>query len=309
LEKVVLALLLGAGFSKWAADLPLGSQLFDFAVRPFGIQEQRRLERVEFLKRAWDAMNPAGIAEQFIATVLSSGDVRNKEDVLWYVVRRLSEPYIWQEWRAGRERRHVLMIDENRKWDRPGVRAAADFITQCGIRLSGVVTLNYDLLVEYALGSQGLNYGTVGEVLQGREPYPVSQWRNPVRLTGRLPLAKLHGSISWDAGGKYTEGRRGLSGKALIVAPTPEKQAPEGLRHQWDLSFRVLQLSTRIIVFGFAFNEYDLALLAHLTEAGRNLVDVAIVDVCSREDAVCGHKRASTHFSRRLGKAMNFGSG
>jgi len=28
----MLAILLGAGFSKWAADLPLGSNLFDFAV-------------------------------------------------------------------------------------------------------------------------------------------------------------------------------------------------------------------------------------------------------------------------------------
>jgi hypothetical protein len=200
-------------------------------------------------------------------------------------VRRLSEPYIWQEWHAGRVRRHVLMIDENRKWDRPGVRAAADFITQCSSQLSGIVTLNYDLLVEYALGSQGFNYGNCGEILQGRGPYPVSQWRNPVALTGRLPVAKLHGSISWDANGKYTDGRRGLSGRALIVAPTPEKRVPTALQEQWSLSSTILGRASRIVVFGFAFNDYDKAVLAHLTEEGKQLVDVAIVDVCSREDA------------------------
>lgn len=284
-EANMLALLLGAGFSKWAADLPLGSQLFDFAVEPFGVRERSRLERLRRLKRDWNTTNSAGLAEQFIGDVLSCGDVRSKEDVVWYVVRRLSEPYIWRESHAGRVRRHVLMIDENRKWDRPGIRATADFITQCRSQLSGIVTLNYDLLVEYALGSQGFNYGTFGEILQGRGPYPVSQWRNPVALSGRLPLAKLHGSISWDANGKYTDGRRGLSGKALIVAPTPEKRPPTALQDQWSLSSTILGRASCIVVFGFAFNRYDEAILAHLAEEGQNLVDVAIVDVCSREDA------------------------
>ena len=281
----MLALLLGAGFSKWAADLPLGSQLFDFAIEPSGVRERRRLERLIGLKDEWDARNPAGLAEQFIADVLLSQDVRSRKDVLWYVVRRLSEPYIWQEWHSGRPRRHVLMIDENRKWDRPGVRAAARFITRCGLQLAGIITLNYDLLVEYALGSQGFNYGIVGEVLQGRGPYPVSQWRSPVTLRGDLPVAKLHGSISWDADGRYTDGRRGLSGKALIVAPTPEKQPPTELGDQWELSSAILGRTSRMIVFGFAFNEYDQAVLTHLAEEGKNLVDVAIVDVCPRGDA------------------------
>jgi hypothetical protein len=281
----MLAILLGAGFSKWAADLPLGSNLFDFAIEPFGVREQCRLERLTKLKQAWSTRNPAGLAEQFIADILSCENVQSKDDVIWYVVRRLSEPYIWQEWQAGRIRRHVLMINENRKWDRPGVRAAADFIAQCRSQLSGIVTLNYDLLVEYALGSQGFNYGKCGEILQGRGPYPVSQWRNPVALIGRLPVAKLHGSISWDTNGKYTDGRRGLSGKALIVAPTPEKRVPTVLQEQWNLSSTILSRASRIIVFGFAFNDYDQAVLAHLAEEGQQIVDVAIVDVCSREDA------------------------
>jgi len=83
----MLALLLGAGFSKWAAGLPLGSELFDFALEPSGTREQHRLHRVRELKRNWDALNPDGLAEQFIASVLCCDDARSKEDVLWYVVR------------------------------------------------------------------------------------------------------------------------------------------------------------------------------------------------------------------------------
>ncbi|MDO8585639.1 MAG: SIR2 family protein [Armatimonadota bacterium] len=281
----MLAIYLGAGFSKWAAGLPVGSELFDFNVEPFGIREQRKLERTTSLKLAWDNTHPGGLAEQFIAHVLGCHDVCSTEDTIWYVVRRMSDPYVWQEWHAGRPRRHVLMIDENRKWDRPGVYKTADFLRQCGARMSGVVTLNYDLLVEYALGSRGFNYGITGEILQGRGPYPVSQWRNPVTLVGHLPLAKLHGSISWDATGRYTDGRRGLSGKALIVPPSPEKHRPMELDDQWNLSKTIIERASRMIVFGFAFNDYDQAVLAHLREAGSNLNRIAIIDICSREEA------------------------
>jgi len=81
----MLALFLGAGFSKWAGDLPLGSQLFDFAVESFGVREQHRLQRLIHHKQNWDAANPAGLAEQFIASVLSGDEDRSKEDVLWYI--------------------------------------------------------------------------------------------------------------------------------------------------------------------------------------------------------------------------------
>jgi len=282
----MLALFIGAGFSKWAGGLPLGSQLFDFAIEPFGEREARRLERLMHEKQKWDDENPVGLAEQFIAKVLSSGHDRDKKNVCWYIARRLSEPFIWQEWQGGRVRRHVIMIDENRKWDRQGVHLAAGFIVQCGMRLSGIVTLNYDLIVEYALGSKGFNYGIRGEILQGRGPYPVSVWQNSVRLTGPLPFAKLHGSISWDVSAKYTDGRRGLGGDALIVAPTPNKRPPPELRSQWRLSEKILRGARRILIFGFAFNDYDQAVLEHLRSAGQHVEEIGIIDLVSRtEDA------------------------
>lgn len=281
----MVALFLGAGFSKWAANLPLAAELFDLAVAPFGVRENRRIERISQYKQEWDAANPSGLAEQFVGAVMAGNDECRKQEVLWYIARRLSEPFIWEEWHAGRRRRHVLQLDETRKWGRAGVRPAADFIAQFGSRLAGIVTLNYDLLVEYALGSKGVNYGTPGQVLTGRGPYPVSQCRNPVRLTGPIQVAKLHGSISWDLDARYTDGRRGLCGDALIVAPTADKAAPAALEDQWRLSGTILGTARRLLVFGFAFNDYDAAVLAHLREAGRGIQQVAVVDVVSRVDA------------------------
>jgi len=35
--------LLGAGFSKWSANLPIARELFDLDIDPFGIREERLL--------------------------------------------------------------------------------------------------------------------------------------------------------------------------------------------------------------------------------------------------------------------------
>lgn len=169
------------------------------------------------------------------------------------------------------------MIDEYRKFDRPGVRRARDFLRRLG-HVAGIVTTNYDLLVEYALGTKEMNYGERGEVLTGRGPYPVSQWIKPVTLVGSISVAKVHGSISWDGTARYTDGRRGLTGDALIVAPTPEKGMPGSLGGTWALAARILDGSDSLLVFGFAFNPYDDELLQHLAIHGRNLRHVAVID-------------------------------
>ncbi len=277
-KRVGLAVLLGAGFSKWAAGLPVATELFDFKVEPFGVREEGKLKLVRLLKAAWDAEHAGGTAEQFIAHALEEPQ-QFCGAVLWYIVRRLSEPYVWTERHAGKWRRHVLMIDENRRLDRPGVARARDFLVGLGHDVTGVVTTNYDLLVEYALGTRLFNYGRRGEVLSGRGAYPLSQWRNPVALAGPISVAKLHGSISWDSNGRYTDGRRGLTGNALIVAPTPEKTPPAALAGVWELAGRILRGSSRLLVFGFAFNPYDKALLSHLAKHGRGLEAVMLLDI------------------------------
>lgn len=282
--EITLALFLGAGFSKWAANLPVASQLFDFNVEPWGPRELGKLEIVRSLKHNWDKSHPYGLSEEFIADALKFEE-KKKDAVLWYIVRRLSEPFIWKEYHAQKWRRHVLMIDENRKYDRPGVIQAQKFLKKYSTAsLAGIITTNYDILVEYALGTKGFNYGIPNQALTGRGPYPVSQWKNPVILKGNVPIAKIHGSISWDEHNQYTDGRRGLTGHALIVAPTSEKESSESLRFVWNLAKEILRKATRMIVFGFAFNPYDTSVLNLLQSEGKNLESVLLVNIGSNTE-------------------------
>jgi len=236
-----LVLFLGAGFSKWAAGLPVARELFDYNIDIWGPRDARKLNSVKSLKEDWDKTHTNGQTEQFIADALNFPQ-KDKEAILWYLGRRLSELFIWKEFCAGRWRRHVLMIDENRKLEIQGVTKARNFLQRFFTPiLSGIITTNYDLLVEYILGTKGFNYGISSQKLIGRGPYPVSQWKKSVTLKGKVKLAKIHGSISWDENAYYTDGRRAITGKALIVAPTPEKRPPESLKFTWDLAERILK--------------------------------------------------------------------
>ena len=275
----MVTLILGAGFSKWAANLPLAKDLFDLAIHPFGVREHKKLASMRALKNSWDLAHPTDPAEAFIDFATDQSR-EISQLVLWYVVRRLSEPYIWREWHAGKARRHVLTLDDHRKDERSGVQEARAFLLNVlGELLEGVITTNYDLLIEYALGSKGFNYGVLGEQLVGRGAYPLSTSLHPVVLTGSLPLAKVHGSISWDARAHYTDGRRGLTGNALILAPVPGKTAPSDLEGQWELAASVLDRGDLIVVFGFAFNPYDAELLDHFKTHGAKAKSVLLIDI------------------------------
>lgn len=271
----MISILLGAGFSKWAAGLPVASELFDFAIEPISKREEVLLSKIKLDKGHWDEIRPQAFAEEFIAWMIGQSD-QKKARVAWYVTRRLSEHFIAPIWGSMQ----TYMIDERRAAEHDGVKNAKRLLTRfIGLDSSGILTTNYDLLIEYALSTKGFNYGTRGEPLKGRNKNPLffSQG-GPVSLHGELPLAKLHGSVSWDSEARYTDGRCGIKGSALIVPPVAEKTMPWVLRNQWDLARQILQKSEKLLVFGFAFNPYDRALLDMLLEAGGNLRKVLLVD-------------------------------
>lgn len=277
----ILSLFLGAGFSKWAANLPVARELFDFNIEPWGPREQKKLSAVKVLKQKWDTSHPNEYAEKFIPEALTYSK-RDRQHVLWYIARRFSEPFIWRE---GTWRRHILMIDEQRAGDLHGIIKAKGFLNRCiSVGTSGIITSNYDMLIEYSLGTKGFNYGIPDQWLNGRGVYPMATYYKPVRLQGRVPLAKIHGSINRDSLAYFPEGRRGLTGNALIVAPTPEKRPPKELKFDWTLADTILRNSTKLLVFGFAFNPYDEALLTLLKDGGRNLKSVLLVNLHSKVD-------------------------
>jgi len=297
-----LAIFLGAGFSKWAADLPLARELFDFNFEPLGVRETAKFQFAQRIKRDWDRLHPNEPSEKFISEALTF-PAKQRQAVLWYIVRRLSNPFIrLDSLKNNRLQRHVVYIDEYEghnvldRWEMlerdkthkvyswKAIKKAKSFFGHPKEGLSGIITTNYDLLIEYSLGSAGFNYGVVGEQLAGRGisfrfySFQGSEFKD-VFLTGSIPLAKLHGSISWDAEKKYVDGRCGLSGKALIVAPTPEKSPPSNLYPVWDLSAHILNRTSHLIVFGFAFNPYDEAILNHLKENGKMIREVLLIDI------------------------------
>jgi hypothetical protein len=278
----LLSFFFGAGFSKWAANLPLADELFDYQITPWA-REQKKLDRVKTLKSMWDENHPNGLTEQFIADATQYAN-NDREAVVWYIVRRLSEPFVWKEYSSGRYRRHVLMIDENRRHAIEGVRKAMQLINiELLPSISGIITTNYDMLVEYSLSTKRFNYGIENQSLTGRGPYPLSQYgKGKVLLSGKIPLAKIHGSINWDDDNMYSDGRRGISGHAKIVPPSREKKPEVVLSPHWRLAEQILLKTSRLLIFGFGFNDYDEAVRGLLKKNGARIASVFVVNRTSK---------------------------
>lgn len=270
-----MTLFLGAGFSKWAFDLPLVSNLFDFDVSTTSEEEERKLQLITNDWEAWRKDNPDATPEQFVYWCMEKSTHR-KSRVIWYVSRRLTEPFMTRI----RGSYSAVMFDERAVRENERIVELKSFfeeLEECGLK--GVITCNYDTIVECVLGTSGFNYGQEGERLIGRGSNPQFPWQNAhAKVAGKIPLVKLHGSLSWDKGVKYTSGKPGRSGKAFIVPPAPEKVPPSELAGVWGLGANILKQSEYLIVFGFAFNPYDEALLDYLRENGSFIKKILLID-------------------------------
>jgi hypothetical protein len=247
-----IALFLGAGFSKWSCDLPLVADLFDFAVRVHSA-----------------TMHPLDHPEIFVGYAQGHGLRFNL--VNWYITRRLTEPFI-----VASSRRYTWYINSYHARHHPGILKAGQFLEMLScIGHVSMLTTNYDMVPEYALGTRGFNYGTVGEQI-GFTPYPHPR---PVYVTGDRSIAKLHGSISWDESKKFPDLRCGLTGKCLIVPPVTEKLPPKLLQKQWSLAKKNLAACDALLVFGFSFNESDKAIRKFVAKNLAPTANVVLIDV------------------------------
>jgi len=145
----------GAGFSKWACGLPTAPGLFDFDIKIWGQKEQQKLDEIKQIKGRWDVRHPDGKSEEFIKELIESS-AAEKKLVTWYVVRRLADPFILNPYSRYRT---VISIDDKRKLSFEGVRKAKYFIDSVNSpNLTGILTTNYDLLIEYCLGTDNFTY-------------------------------------------------------------------------------------------------------------------------------------------------------
>lgn len=89
----MISLFLGAGFSKWAFELPLVSQLFDFNISYLTASEEKKLHRIKEDWSVWIQKNPGTTYENFVYWCINKSSHRRSR-VVWYVNRRLTEPFV-----------------------------------------------------------------------------------------------------------------------------------------------------------------------------------------------------------------------
>lgn len=214
---------LGAGFSKWSCELPIASELFDFAIHADNQSEATKIEKLRKIYLSWKEKHSKSNNEQFIGFAQESRPSKNL--VNWYIVRRLTEPFV-----VVSSRRYTWYINSYHAREHKGIIRARNFLDSVTtLDRPIIVTTNYDMVIEYALGTRRFNYGRIGEQI-GFTLYP---YPKPLYVTGSLTILKLHGSISWDQTRKFPDLRHGLTGKCLVVPPMPEKAQPRLLKAQW----------------------------------------------------------------------------
>jgi hypothetical protein len=162
-KKGVVSVFVGAGFSKWAANLPIANELFDVGIADLCERDLRRRELIQYDWQKWRADNPGQTAEQFIFWSLNTSAHRRSR-VTWYITRRLSEPFMT---RIQGNFATMMINDRKAREDQGTIRARSFLSLLGGSNFAGIVTPNYDMLIEFALGTAGFNYGEVGKYLEG----------------------------------------------------------------------------------------------------------------------------------------------
>ena len=171
------------------------------------------------------------------------------------------------------------------------------------INLLGIVTTNYDIVVEKILGPLasgrlgGFNYGMPGEQLLGRHALS-SQWSYGfITVTGKVPLLKLHGSLNWNLSAegtvvKYVDCRpsrgRGYQKYQPLLFPPGGGPLAEALKPTWEQAQKVLRDSDVWMFCGYSLPEYDADICDLLTQSASGRVakvcvcDINPAPVCER---------------------------
>lgn len=261
----MISIFLGAGFSS-LGHVPLASDLFTEQPEVDVISRRRLVGRVLEGWRKWHNRT-GGTPEQYLAKLESSGG-KQWRDATWYVALMvaLRMGYVRVVGAKPTIVRHTLNVTS-------GIDAHETFWTTVFRRTEdvAVLTTNYDVLAERGLRPKprprvprpGFHYGAGPENLEG-SGYPSYAHIRPVRVEGKVPLLKLHGSISWALKDNrivhYHDCRPAIRGDAVIVAPVTEKNVPSVFRPIWSSAESALAKSNTWIIVGYSFPPYDLAI-------------------------------------------------
>jgi hypothetical protein len=180
--------------------------------------------------------------------------------------------------------------------------------------LAGVVTSNYDLLVERALRPRPVRGWPVSGFHYAGLPRPqiaygtAQPWRQrdgrrnaTIELTGEVPLAKLHGSLNWERLARPHGTARDvkvwqdlrssfrLDTTPAVVAPIPETEPAPWLEPVWEAAAGILKAADEWLIVGYSLPDYDAAIRGLLGDAARGQ-RVVVRD--PRADFIVGRFRA-----------------
>jgi hypothetical protein len=290
LKSFNVALLLGAGFAKpWG--LPLTSELMNFEeVKRHhfpGLWQQKTISEVEarWMERAADHGGSVDRFGQILrGTTLFEPFVR-------YVGLRLSSR-LWHvggaqqtKWGTGD---HVAMQGRL-----PSAYAGLINVLET-TTLTGIVTTNYDVVIEKILGPRrrgrlgGFNYGRVGEQLQGRHFTSSRGSYAHVTVTGSVPIAKIHGSLSWEFSRSgdlvhYVDCRPSRGRRYRVAVFPPGERGGNPFSSQVDLARQILASANVWIVIGYSFPPGDDDVNELIARSASHLELICVCDPRSSE--------------------------
>lgn len=283
----MLAVFLGAGFSA-PAGVPLASQLFDSEPDVDRITRRNLVERVVARWKRWHDEH-LGAPEQYLAHLEAHGGPLWR-DAQWYVGLRIALSTSRLE--------HVGMqptITRHNLDRTTGICCHEDFWTAIFRQTEdvGVITTNYDILAERGLRTGprprvprvGFHYEGGPEQLEGGG-YPSYTHIQKICTTGRVPLIKLHGSVSWSYRDgrlhRYHDCRPAIRGDAAIVAPVTNKLLPPYLQPAWGAAERILRSADCWVFVGYSLPEYDHLVRTLLQRSCRRGLSLHILDIDNR---------------------------
>ena len=206
----------------------------------------------------WHART-SGAPEEYLAELASSGG-RRWRDAVWFVSLVIASKMGELRWIGGQLRLAGHHIEKRSP-------AALEQFWTTLFRIQpdiSVITTNYDILAERGLRTAprprvprpGFNYGFGYESLAGRSLETRRSY-----IVGRVPLLKLHGSVSWSLERgqlvKYHDCRPAIRGDAAIVAPIVGKTIPRHLQRTWQVARSCLANASTWVVIGYSLPPYD----------------------------------------------------
>ena len=325
ITKMKVAMFVGAGFAK-AWGLPLANEIMDMQdIHTKYFPGKWQVELIEKVEAVWNATHPMhkGIVDEFARMLQQSKSFKvvierhvetktclddnwsskllhlesevfttrhelSFEEFTSFLALRLSSKH-WQvgtaretKWGTGDHIRKQQSVPKGYQELHKALKK---------VDLIGIVTTNYDLVIEKLLGPTssgrlgGFNYGKGGERLLGRHPVS-SQWTyGPVTITGKIPLLKLNGSLNWAISSdgqvvKYIDSRPSRSRRYQVLLLPPAT----GIKHNklqpiWEHAERVLRTADVWIFCGYSVPDYDQAVRDLLRTSVKNTKRIVILDI------------------------------